>query len=82
MLTDANRDLIRRAQAIYDERLRDELERTSHGQCVSIEPDSGDHFLGANYSQSIRAARSKYPDRLSYTIRIGYPSVVEIGYAV
>jgi len=72
-------DVVRRAKAIYEQRLRANLEATHRGEFVCIEPDSGDHFVGPSLVEVVRAARRAHPDRITYTVRIGFPVVVEIG---
>ena len=40
---------------------------------VAIEPDSGDHFLGATLGKANDAAREHYPDRWLYFRRLDNP---------
>ena len=72
-------EIARRAKAIYTERLRATLERDHPNEYVSIEPDSGDYFLGNSLTEAIRAARVAHPDRVTHTLRIGHDVAVEIG---
>jgi hypothetical protein len=37
---------------------------------VAIEPETGDHFLGATLGQANEAAFAKYPDRWLYFVRL------------
>ena len=48
---------------IYDEQLREGLEREHANEFVAIEPDSAQFFLGLTLSEAIQAAR-RVPDRL------------------
>lgn len=70
-VSEEKRYAIQRAQAIYDSSLRQELDPSYSGKYVSIEPDSGDYFLGESIFHAIDAALTKYPKRLIHTIRIG-----------
>ena len=72
-------DIAQRAQAIYEERLRGDLEATNADEFVAIEPDSGDYFLGKSLSEAIQSARAKHPNRIPFTLRIGHKSTIEIG---
>jgi hypothetical protein len=72
-------ELARRAERIYEDRLRERLEAEHHGWFVTIEPDSGDYFLGRSLDDAAEEARKHYPDRRTFTRRIGYPVAVEIG---
>jgi len=40
---------------------------------VAIEPDSGDHFVGATLGKANDAARERYPDRWLYFRRLDDP---------
>jgi hypothetical protein len=66
-------DLARRAKALYNEQLRADLEATHRGEFCSIEPDSGDWFLGASMIDAINAAKAAHPDRLFFSLRSGIP---------
>ena len=67
------------AKRIYEERLRETLERSHRDQFVAIEPISGDYFLGQTLSEAIGASRTKYPDRLAHSLRVGHPTAVHFG---
>ncbi len=38
-----------------------------------IEPESGDWFLGKTTLEALKKAKGKYPDKIFYCIRIGFP---------
>jgi hypothetical protein len=67
------------AKRIYQERLREALERSHRDEFVAIEPVSGDYFLGQTLSEAIGASRSKHPDRLAHALRVGHPAAVHFG---
>lgn len=70
-MSEEKRHVIQRAQAIYESALRQNLDPSYSGRYVSIEPDSGDYFLGESIFHAIDAALMKHPKRLIHTIRIG-----------
>ncbi|MCI0681024.1 MAG: hypothetical protein L0Y71_02880 [Gemmataceae bacterium] len=72
-------ELIRRAEQVYDKRLKQDLERTHLNYFVAIEPDSGDYFLGRTLSEASAAAHAVYPDRRYSVLRIGHHATVHIG---
>ena len=43
------------------------------GMIAVIEPDSGDYFLGKVLIEAVKKAQEKYPQKIFYSIRIGYP---------
>lgn len=79
MVSDETKSVIERAKAIYEQELRDSLEAAHRDRFVAIEPESGDHFLADSFDAAVKAARSKYPSRLSHTIRIGHRAAFSIG---
>jgi hypothetical protein len=70
--------LVDAAKLIF-EQIREALERSSPDQFVSIEPISGEHFLGPTLSEAIQAARGRYPNRLVHTFRVGHGAAVHFG---
>ncbi|MBT5020237.1 hypothetical protein OAF42_02285 [Planctomicrobium sp.] len=79
MISDRTKDVAQRATELYEGKLRSKLEDTNMHAFVAIEPDSGDHFIGATLSEAMQAARLEYPDRLSFGIRVGHRAAVHIG---
>ncbi len=79
MVSAETRSVIDRAKRIYDERLRAPLEAGHRDQFVAIEPESGDHFVAGTLDGAVFAARAKYPDRITYTLRIGHVAVFHMG---
>jgi hypothetical protein len=72
-------NLIRRADQIYEDHLKTELERTHPDYFVAIEPDSGDHFLGRTLSEASAAARAVHADKRTAVLRIGHLVTVHLG---
>ena len=72
-------DLARKAQALYEQRLRAKLEATNLNDFVAIEPQSGDFFVGTTLSEAIQIARAAYPDRLPFALRVGHKTTVQLG---
>ena len=68
-----------RAERIYQERLRTDLERTHLNSFVAIEPESGDFFLGRTLSEASAAASAAHPDRRSCVLRVGHSVALHIG---
>jgi hypothetical protein len=72
-------DIAERAKTIYRERLQSVLEPEHAGEFVAIEPTSGRHFLSGSYSDAVASARTAYPDRLAFVIRVGHEVAVHLG---
>jgi hypothetical protein len=72
-------DLYTRADRIYQERLRSELERSHFNSFVAIEPESGDYFLGRTLSEASAAASIAHPNRRCCVLRVGHSAALHIG---
>ena len=72
-------DLFKRAERVYEERLRVDLERTHPDAFVAIEPESGDFFLGRTLSEASAGAHAAHPDRRSCVLRVGHTVTLQIG---
>jgi len=79
MVSPDTRSVIERAKHIYADQLRTLLEFHHRDRFVSIEPDSGEYFLGDTFDEAVKAARARYPSRLSHTIRIGHRAAFHLG---
>ena len=79
MISGPSQTVASAAKSIYEERLRETLERSHRDQFVAIEPISGDYFTGQTLSDVIGASRAKYPDRLAHALRVGHPAAVHFG---
>lgn len=64
-------DVIKKGEAIYFSRLKDELEPTHSGETVVIEVDSGEYFINKDVLVAVNEARAKFPDKLFYIATIG-----------
>ena len=79
MVSDRSISVAEKAKAIYEERLRTILEPEHRDKFVAIEPDSGDFFIGATYSESVSAAREAYLNRISFVMRVGHDAAIHLG---
>jgi hypothetical protein len=79
MISSQTKVVATKAKQQYENKLREELERTAFGRFVAIEPDSGDYFLGDTLDDAVNAAIEKYPDRLTFTIRVGHNAALHLG---
>jgi len=79
MVSAETKSVIARAKEIYAGQLRADLESRFRDRFVSIEPESGEYFLGDTFDEAVKCARTKYPTRLSHTIKIGSGAAFHIG---
>jgi hypothetical protein len=68
------REIGKKARAIY-EPLREKLERDHWGEYITINIDNGDYVVASEHEEAVKKMRTKYPDQLFFTIRIGYRAI-------
>ena len=76
---DSSEELMQRAERVYEERLKAELERTQMHSFVAIEPDSGDYFLGRTLSEASEKAHAVYPNKRCPLMRVGHRAAIHLG---
>ena len=79
MISNESRAVAEEAKKLYESSLKDVLERDGFGKYVSIEPLSGDYFVGDTFDDAVNAAIDKYPTRLTHTIRVGHRAAFHLG---
>ncbi len=79
MLSRESKMVADKARRLYDEKYRQSLERSNHGEFVCIEPESGECFLGATFDEAVNKSIDVYPDRLTHTLRIGHSATFHLG---
>jgi len=81
MVPAETKSVIDRAKRVYADQLQASLESEHMDRFVAIEPESGEYFLGDTFDEAVKAATTKYPSRLSHTIRVGHRAAFHIGAA-
>ncbi len=82
MVSEETKAVAKKAKEIYEDRLRVRLEQSELGRYVSIEPESGDYFLGDTFDDAANAAIERYPERLTHIIRVGHAAAFHLGVLV
>ena len=70
-----------KAKEVYECELRDRLEATHRDQFIAIEPMSKSFFPGDTFLAAAFAAKTAFPDRKSFVLRIGHDAAFHIGAA-
>lgn len=68
------KELAVKGKQIYDS-LRGMLEKENRGKIVVIETESGDYFIGDTLAEADTKARQKYPCKVFFAAKIGFPTV-------
>jgi len=72
-------EIISQGKALYQERIRQEVEPASTGQFLVVDVETGDYELGAESAEVVNRAREKHPDAPLFLMRVGYPTAVKLG---
>ena len=67
------------AKRLYDSELKERLEVDHLDRFVAIEPVSKSFFLGDSFLSAAMSAKTAYPDRKSFVLRIGHAAAFHIG---
>lgn len=67
------------AQKIYDEQLKDRLEKQHPGEVIALDPISGDYVLGKTLAEVDRACIERFGSRPVHVFRIGGGGAVQVG---
>ena len=68
-------ELSRKGEEIYQNELKGKLEKEHIGKFVAIEVESKDYFLADSPVEANQKAKNKYPNKVFYMIKIGFPAV-------
>jgi hypothetical protein len=79
MVSATTKSIVERAKYLYEVKLRQQLEPNEIGRYVAIEPESGDFFIADTFDEAVNSALDRFPDRLTHTIRVGYPAALHLG---
>ena len=68
-------EIARKGEEIYEKKLKDKIEKDYFGKIVAIEVDSGEYFLGDTTIEASNRAKKRFPDKITYLKKIGFPAV-------
>lgn len=55
-------------------KIKARLEKKHRGEFAAIEVDTGDYFLGDDQIEAVEKAKKKFPNKIFYFVRIGFPT--------
>ena len=78
-LTDPGR-IAEAAERIYENKFREEFERTHSGHFVVIDVKSGEAYHGVYPEEALKVARESSPHGVFHLIRVGSPGAFRVSY--
>ena len=68
-----------KAMAVYEARLKEQLEAEHFGELIAVEPESGEYVLALGFRELIDAALKQFDRRPTYMFRVGGGGAVRVG---
>lgn len=72
-------EIDRRAQELYETRIRADVEPGNRGRFIAIDVHSGDYEVGEDRLSMAKSLVSRRPNATIGMLRIGYPAVGRMG---
>lgn len=72
-------DLARRGQALYESRVRRQVESENEGKIVAIDVETGAFRVADNVIPATKQLFERYPEAQPWVIRIGHRAVYHLG---
>ncbi len=71
-------DISKKGEKIYKSYIKPKVEKKYKGKIIAIELENKKFFIGDTQIETLKKARSAYPDKIFYTKRIGFKSVYKV----
>jgi hypothetical protein len=68
-------EIAHKGEEIY-QKIGKHIEKKHSGDFVAIEVESGKYFLGQTQMEAIEKAKKRFPTKVFYLMKIGFPAVV------
>jgi len=66
------KETVEKGQRIYDEKLKDKLEREALDKYVAIDIKTEDYFVGHTPEEALGTAKTNNPQGVFYLVRVGH----------
>jgi hypothetical protein len=75
----SSEETVRRGKAIYEERIREQVEPAHKGEYLVINVETGEYEMDQEHIAAWNRAAEKHPGASLFGMRVGYPTVGRIG---
>lgn len=72
-------EIVRRGQALYDKRIRGNVEADHQGKFLALDIETGEYEIDVAELAALKRAQAKHPDAALYLLRIGSPTAYRLG---
>ena len=78
-LNSATQEFVRKAEAVYNDSLKEQLETEHLGSLIALDPETGDYVIGPTFREIDQAAQERFGTRRTHIFRVGGGGAVRIG---
>ena len=71
--------IVERGQALYDQRIRSQIEPKHKGKFLALDIETGDYEMDEDSRVAFERTAAKHPDAALYLLRVGFPTAVKLG---
>jgi hypothetical protein len=75
----SNEELARRGQQLYEQQIRDKVEKGNEGKILAIDVGTGDYEMDDDVLAAAHRLLARHPGSAIFTMRIGYNGVYGFG---
>jgi hypothetical protein len=70
---------VAKAEAIYNDTLKEQLEAEHFGELIALDPETGEFVLAGTFREIVAATLKRFGTRPTYTFRVGGGGAVRVG---
>jgi hypothetical protein len=73
-------EIVRQGEAIYNNRIRDQVEKGNFGKYISVDIETGEWEMADELYTTTDRLHARHPGALLFSTRVGYPALAKIGF--
>lgn len=74
-----SQEIVQRGQALYDTRIRAEVEPQHNGKFLVLDIETGDYEIDQDSLTALDRAKAKRAEPTLYLVRVGFPTAFNLG---
>ena len=71
-----DKNVCQRARAVYEDRIRQLVEKDHMHDYIAIEPDTGEYEISAGFGEALSTLKDRRPNAVSCLLRIGHKAAI------
>ena len=78
-ITRAPQDVVQRGTELYEQHIKAQMEEDNRGKFLVINTETGEYEMDADDVLATKRAKSRFPEALLFSIRVGHAAAYRIG---